>query len=67
MTALWHLLRLLPLLLLLLLLQVLDRVLLQSGGRSWWGALIGRVKLQRGLQQRHTTTLVRLVTSRQGP
>eukprot|EP00882_Tetradesmus_deserticola_P032039 GHRQ01036250.1.p1 GENE.GHRQ01036250.1~~GHRQ01036250.1.p1 ORF type:complete len:192 (+),score=29.26 GHRQ01036250.1:136-711(+) len=37
---------------------VLDRVLLQSGGQKWWGALIGRAKLQRGIQQRSATTLV---------
>jgi hypothetical protein len=50
--------RLLPLL---LLLQVADRVLLQSGGQSWWGAIIGRAKLQRGVQQRSATTLVSMV------
>ncbi|WIA21737.1 hypothetical protein OEZ85_000902 [Tetradesmus obliquus] len=38
---------------------VLDRVLLQSGGKRWWGALIGRAKLQRGMQQRRSTTLRR--------
>lgn len=27
--------------------QVLDRVLLHTGGESWWGTLTGRLKTQR--------------------
>eukprot|EP00775_Hariotina_reticulata_P006226 gene6226-6463_t len=37
---------------------VADRVLLQSGGQKWWAALTGRVKVQRAVQQRSSTTLL---------
>jgi len=38
--------------------QVVDRVLVQSGSQSWWGALIGRGKLQRGWNQHTTHSIV---------
>lgn len=38
--------------------QVADRVLFQHGGQSWWGAIIGRAKLQRAVKRRHNTRLV---------
>jgi hypothetical protein len=39
--------------------QVLDRVLVQTGRKRWWGALTGRLKAQRMVGQRGTHTLVR--------
>lgn len=36
---------------------VLDRVVLQSGRPRWWGAITGRLKLQRMIGQRNTLTL----------
>lgn len=32
-------------------LQVVDRVVVQHGGQNWWAALIGRAKVQRGVNQ----------------
>jgi hypothetical protein len=52
------LLLLLLLLLLLPCLQVVDRVLLQSGSKTWWAALVGRGKMQRAWNQHTTLNIV---------
>eukprot|EP00878_Enallax_costatus_P031842 GHUV01034897.1.p1 GENE.GHUV01034897.1~~GHUV01034897.1.p1 ORF type:complete len:155 (+),score=19.22 GHUV01034897.1:182-646(+) len=42
---------------------VVDRVLFQHGGQNWWGAIIGRAKLQRAVKQRQNTRLVSSVSA----